>query len=151
MRESAEELAGILKPQEKVPVQQQMNQQTETMMRGFMEAQYEDKSKSKGWATFWSVLIPGAGNVYAKNYKGGVLFFTAGVVTQSIWMEKAGADDDKSTGMWGLIYLGVRLTDWVVSVRSVGRYNAKLRKKLGLSLEITPFDKRPALALNKEF
>jgi TolB-like protein len=149
MREAAEELSGMLKPQEKVPVQQQMNQQTETMMRGFMEAQYEDKSKSKGWAVFWSI-IPGCGNIYAKNYGGGVLFLTAGLVSQSLWIEKAG-DADKSASMWGLIYLGVRVTDCVVAVKSVSSYNSNLRKKLGLSLQVTPFDKRPALALSKEF
>ncbi|MDQ7797723.1 MAG: CsgG/HfaB family protein [Candidatus Edwardsbacteria bacterium] len=146
MRESAEELAGILKPQEKVPVQQQMNQQTETMMRGFMEAQYEDKSKSKGWAIFWSV-IPGCGNFYAKNYKAGVLFLTAGLMTQSLWVEK----QDESKKTWGFIHLGVRVTDCVVAVKSVSSYNANLRKKLGLSFQVTPFDKRPALALSKEF
>lgn len=150
MREAAQELSGLLKPQEKVPVQQQMNPQTETMMRGFMEAQYEDKSKSKGWATFWSIFIPGAGNVYAKNYKGGVLFLTAGVVTQSIWMEKA-FNDDKSTGAWGLIYLGIRVTDCVVSVKSAGRYNDKLRKKLGLSFDVLPRKDGISTALSMEF
>jgi TolB-like protein len=146
MRESAEELAGILKPQEKVPVQQQMNQQTETMMRGFMEAQYEDKSKSKGWAVFWSV-IPGCGNFYAKNYKAGALFLTAGLMAQSLWIEKQ--DDAKKT--WGLIHLGIRVTDCVVAVRSVGRYNANLRKKLGLSLDIQPRRDGISTALSMEF
>jgi len=146
MRESAEELAGILKPQEKIPVQQQMNSQTEAMLRGMAETQYEDKSKSKGWAVFWSI-IPGCGNFYAKNYRAGVIFMTAGFMAQSLWIEKT--DESKKT--WGLIHLGIRVTDCVVAVKSVGRYNANLRKKLGLSFDITPFDKRPALAWNKEF
>ena len=150
MRESAEELAGILKPQEKAQVQHQMNSQAEAMLRGMAETQYEDKSKSKGWATFWSVLIPGTGNIYAKNYGGGFLFLTAGLVSQSIWIEKVGADD-KSAGMWGLIYLGVRVTDCVVAVKSVGRYNTKLRKKLGLSLNVQPTKDGITTALNMKF
>ncbi|MBU1355011.1 MAG: hypothetical protein KJ620_00385 [Candidatus Edwardsbacteria bacterium] len=146
MREAAEELSGQLKPQEKVQVQQKMNNQTETMMRGFMEAQYEDKSKSKGWATFWSI-IPGCGNIYAKNYKGGILFLTAGLVTQSIWMEK----NDDSKGMWGMIYLGIRTSDWVISMRSVNKYNANLRKKYGLSFDVLPRKDGISTALSMEF
>lgn len=146
MRESAEELAGILKPQEKTQVQQQINPQTETMMRGFMEAQYEDKSKSKGWATFWSI-IPGCGNIYAKNYGGGLLFFTAGIVAHSAYASA----NDTSSSAWGLVLIGVRVTDWLVAMRSVGRYNAKLRKKLGLSFDIQPRRDGLSTALSMEF
>lgn len=147
MRETAEELSGKLGPQAQAQAQPAaLTPQTETMMRGFMEAQYDENSKSKGWATFWS-LIPGCGNVYARNYGGGILFFIAGVTAHSAYATA----DDGSKGGKGAVLLAVRVADWAIAMRSVGRYNAKLRKKYGLTWELTPFDRRPALAFNRTF
>ncbi len=132
MRESAEELAGRLKPQE-AAAQPRVTPQTEAMMRGFLETQYEDKSKSKGWATVWSI-IPGCGNLYAKNYGAAALFFAAGITAHSTY---ANADD--KSGLPAVVLLSVRVADWVVAMRSVDRYNARLRKKLGLTYQLQPY------------
>lgn len=147
MRESAEELSGKLKPQEKAQVQTQMSSKTEAMLRGMAETQYEDKSKSKLWATVWTAVIPGSGNVYAKNYAAGILFFAGGVAAHSAQISAS----DSSSGAWGFVALGVRVADWLVAMRSVSRHNERLRKRLGLSFEISPYDRRPALAWTREF
>jgi TolB-like protein len=150
MKEVAEELSGKLKAQAQTPVQTQTTPQTEAMIRGMLEAQYEDKSKSKGWAFFWSLLIPGAGNIYAKNYAGGIVFLTGAVVTQSLWVEALG-ENEGSSGGWGLAYLGIRVLDTAVSLRSVGRYNAALRKKYGLTYEYLPQSNEFKTALSVQF
>ncbi|MRR10061.1 hypothetical protein EG831_08320, partial [bacterium] len=147
MRETAEELAGKTGPQAQAQAQPAaLTSQTETMMRGFMEAQYDENSKSRGWATVWSI-IPGCGNVYARNYGAGILFFIAGVTAHSAY---ATADEGAKGGK-GAVLLAVRAVDWAVAMRSVGRYNAKLRKKYGLTTSLTPFQRRPALALAGTF
>jgi len=147
MRETAEELAGKTGPQAQAQAQPAvLTPQTETMMRGFMEAQYDENSKSKGWATVWSI-IPGCGNVYAKNYGGGILFFIAGVTAHSAYATAA----EGAKGGKGAVLLAVRLADWLIAMRSVGRYNVRLRQKYGLTMSLTPFDHRPALALSGTF
>ena len=147
MRETAEELAGKTGPQAQAQAQPAvLTPQTETMMRGFMEAQYDENSKSKGWATVWSI-IPGCGNVYAKNYGGGILFFIAGVTAHSAYATAA----EGAKGGKGAVLLVVRLADWLIAMRSVGRYNVRLRQKYGLTMSLTPFDHRPALALSGTF
>jgi hypothetical protein len=115
------------------------------MMRGFLETQYEDKSKSKGWATFWS-MIPGCGNLYAKNYGAAVLFFAAGMTAHGAY-----ANAEEGSGGLGLILLTVRVTDWVVAMRSVERYNARLKKKLGLSYALQPYPNGLSAALTASF
>lgn len=153
MRETAEELSGRIGPQAQAQAQPAAaSPQSEAMMRSLIQAQAERESKSKGWSVFWSFLLPGAGNLYAKNYWGAAGFFTASMLGQGMFIAAA-ADDDSTSNptVWGLIYLGVRVTDMVVAARSVGRYNQKVRRKYGLTLAPSPFDKRPALALSGAF
>lgn len=144
MREAAEELVGRLKPQE-AATQPQVTPQTEALMRGFLETQYEDKSKSKGWATLWSI-IPGCGNLYAKNYGAAALFFAAGMTAHGAY-----ANAEEGPGRLGLILLSVRVADWVVAMRSVGRYNTRLRKKLGLSYRLQPYPNGLSASLAASF
>jgi hypothetical protein len=112
-------------------------------MRTLLEAQYEDKSKSKGWAVFWSIIPApcGFGNFYAKNYGVGALFLVGETGLFSVWIKAATKRDtaDVSAGAYGLLYLGVRVLDCVVAARSVGKYNQRLREKYGLILNAVPY------------
>jgi hypothetical protein len=60
------------------------------------------------------------------------------------------ANADEGSGGLGLILLSVRVTDWVVAMRSVERHNASLRKKLGLSLGVFPRKDGITTALSME-
>lgn len=141
MRESAEELSGKRAQQTQAAAPAAAGQDQD-MMRRLMEAQYDDKSKSKGWAIFWSI-IPGygVGNFYAKNYGAGAVFLLGEVALQSAWISALAKDDTSGSGAatLGLIYLGVRVLDCVVAARSVGSYNKKLRERYGLSLQAVPY------------
>lgn len=140
MRESAEELSGKRTQQTQVSAPAATTQDQE-MMRRLLEAQYDDKKKSKGWALFWSI-IPGygVGNFYAKNYAAGGLFLVADAVAQAAWISSlASSDTSTNTAAMGLLYLGVRLLDCVVAVRSVDKHNKRLREKYGLTLHALPY------------
>jgi TolB-like protein len=139
MRESAEELSGKRAVQAQVSAPgAAAGSQDQAMMRTLLEAQYEDKSKSKGWSVFWSCLIPGAGNLYAKNYAGALIFFVAGYGATGVYLASA-ISDSGNVGAWGLAMLGVRVLDCVVAARSVGKYNQRLREKYGLTLNAVPY------------
>ncbi len=142
MRESAEELSGKRAQQTQAAAPAAAGQDQD-MMRKLLEAQYEDKSKSKGWAVFWSI-IPGygVGNFYAKNYIAGALFLVGDAVAQAAWISSSLASDDTSGGnaaAMGLLYLGVRVLECVVAARSVGNHNKRLREKYGLTLHAVPY------------
>jgi|GEM_PF-1238509 len=141
MRESAEELSGKRAIQAQ-PAVAAAGGQDPDMMRRLLEAQVEDKSKSKGWAIFWSI-IPGygVGNFYAKNYGAGALFLLGEAVLQSAWIAALAKDDTSAANAstFGLLYLSVRVLDCVVAARSVGKYNQRLREKYGLTLNAVPY------------
>jgi TolB-like protein len=142
MRESAEELSGKRAVQAQVSAPgAAAGSQDQAMMRTLLEAQYEDKSKSKGWAVFWSVLIPyaGAGSLYAKNYGASVILFLGSAVSASAWIAALNDSSNSSKSAWGLAYLGTRVLDVVIATRSVGKYNQRLREKYGLTLNAVPY------------
>lgn len=143
MRESAEELSGRRAAQAQVSAPgAAAGSQEQALMRTLLEAQYEDKSKSKGWAVFWSI-IPGygVGNFYAKNYGAGAVFLLGEAVLQAAWISALAKEDTAgaSAGTFGLLYLGVRVLDCVVAARSVGKHNQRLREKYGLTLHAVPY------------
>lgn len=140
MRECAEELSGK-RTQQTQAAAPAAAVQDQDMMRRLLEAQYEDKSKSKGWAVFWSI-IPGygVGNFYAKNYVAGGAFLVGDALAQAAWISAlASSDTSTSAGTLGLLYLGIRVLECVVAARSVGSYNKKLRERYGLSLQALPY------------
>ncbi|MDI6739844.1 MAG: CsgG/HfaB family protein [Candidatus Edwardsbacteria bacterium] len=152
MRESAEELSGKIGQQAQAQAQPAAaTPQTEVMMRNLIQVQIEKESKSRGWATIWSLVIPGLGNLYATNYWGSALYFTAAVTAQSAYTAQTRRGNKSGAGGWVLAYLAVRGIDIYVANRSVSRYNAKVRRKYGLSWDLTPFDQRPALAFTGTF
>ena len=153
MRETAEELSGKIGPQAQAQAQPAgTTQPSETLMRTLIVSQAEREKKSNGWSIVWSFVFPGAGNLYAKNYIGAVCFAASGIVANGAWVAAA-VDRDSTTNAttWGLIYLGVRITDMVIASRSVTKYNRRVMAKYGLTMELTPFDRRPALALAGTF
>jgi len=148
MRESAEELSGKRGSQAQATAP--VSSQDQDLMKKMLEAQYEDKKKSKGWAVFWSVLIPGVGNYYAKNPIAGTIFLVGGFGLQAAWISQTNSSDtatstgvaekkSSKTSVLGLIYIGVRVIDTIVATRSVDRYNKKLREKYGLTLKAMPY------------
>lgn len=152
MRESAEELSGKRAVQVQAAAPAAAGQDQD-MMRRLLEAQYEDKTKSKGWAVFWSI-IPGygVGNLYAKNYVAGGLFLVGDAVAQAAWISAlASSDSSTSAGALGLMYLGVRLLDCVVAVRSVDSHNKRLRQKYGLTLQAVPYKDKVYATATFEF
>ncbi len=148
MRESAEELSGQRAPQAQTAAASAQDQEA---LRRLLEAQYDSRKKSKGWAVFWSILLPGAGNYYAKNYVAGTVFLVGGLTLQFSWMAAAIGSDTSGTASatssqkstnasaLGLLYLGVRVVDTFVATGSVERYNRKLRQKYGLTLQAVPY------------
>lgn len=143
MRESAEELSGKRAQQAQVSAPgAAAGSQEQALMRTLLEAQYEDKSKSKGWAVFWSI-IPGygVGNFYAKNYVAGGAFLVGDALAQAAWISALASDDTSGSNAaaMGLLYLGVRVLECVVAARSVGRHNKRLREKYGLTLNALPY------------
>lgn len=153
MRESAEELSGKRGAQAQ-PAAPLGTTQDQEAMKNLLKAQYEDKKKSKGWAVFWSVLVPGAGNFYAKNPLAGTIFMIGGLSFQIAWLSARSLPDStenySSTSKpsssaitaLGLITLGVRVMDIIVATRSVERYNKRLREKYGLTLRAVPYRNR---------
>jgi hypothetical protein len=151
MRESAEELSGK-RAQQAQAAAAPVSSQDQDLMKKMLEAQYEDKKKSKGWSVFWSVLLPGAGNYYAKNPIAGTVFLVGGFGLQIAWMASIAKSDtttynsststtssnSSNTAALGLICLGVRVIDTIVATKSVDRYNKKLREKYGLTLNAVP-------------
>lgn len=152
MRESAEELSGkrVQQTQAQVAAPSGTAQDQEAIRR-MLEAQYDEKKKSKGWAVFWSVLVPGAGNFYAKNPLAGTVFMIGGLGFQFAWIAANNfpdtTDSYSSTSKpsssaittLGLITLGVRVIDVMVATRSVDKYNRRLREKYGLTLNAVPY------------
>lgn len=151
MREAAEELSGKLQAQAQTPVQTQATPQTEVMMQRLLEGQAEREYKSKGWALFWSLVIPGAGNFYAKSYGRSAFFFISSITAQSAATAQALNHKSSAAGGWALAYVVLRVADVVVANRSVNRYNQKVRKKYGLTYEFLPQSKEIKTALSVQF
>ncbi len=152
MRETAQELAGTLAPQAQAQAQPASAAlQSEAMMKKLLEAEAERQSKSRTGAVALSVLIPGAGHFYAHRYWRGAGFAGARLVTFLNWAVSLARDDNGAKRFWGITFLGSWTADCVLAPRSVRQYNEGVRRKLGLSWDLTPFDRRPALALNTSF
>jgi curli biogenesis system outer membrane secretion channel CsgG len=151
MREVSEELSGKLKAQAQTPVQTQTTPQTEVMMQRLLEGQAQQEYKSKGWGLFWSLVIPGAGNFYAKSYGRSAFFFLGSITAQSAFTVQALSDNSSGAGGWGLAYVVLRVADIVVANRSVNRYNQNVRKKYGLTYEFLPQNKEIKTALSVQF
>jgi len=155
MREVAEELSGKLKAQAQTPVQTpvqtQTTPQTEVMMQRLLQGQAEQEYKSKGWALFWSLVIPGAGNFYAKSYGRSAFFFISSFTAQSVFTAQALNDNSSGAGGWALAYVVLRAADVFVANNSVNRYNQKVRKKYGLTYEFLPQSNEIKTALSVQF
>ncbi|MBI5805912.1 hypothetical protein HZA73_07690 [candidate division TA06 bacterium] len=151
MREVAEELSGKREIQAQTPVQTQATPQTEVMMQRLLEGQAQQEFKSKGWALFWSLVIPGAGNFYAKSYGRSAFFFLGSITAQSAATVQAVTDNSSGAGGWALVYVVLRVADVVVANRSVNRYNLKVRKKYGLTYEFLPQSNEIKTALSVQF
>jgi TolB-like protein len=151
MKEVAEELSGKREIQAQTPVQTQATPQTELMMQRLIQGQAEREYKSKGWALFWSLVIPGAGNFYAKSYGRSAFFFIGSIATQSAFTVQALRDNQSGAGGWALAYIVLRATDVFVANNSVNRYNLKVRKKYGLAFEYLPQSQETKTALSVNF
>jgi hypothetical protein len=149
MKEVAEELSGKREIQAQTPVQTQATPQTEVMIRGMLEAQYDDKSKSKGWAVFWS-MYPGfgVGNFYAKNKIAGSAFLVGNIA--AMWgISNTQSSTESSARLAALLV--VKVLECVVAYRSAGNYNKKLREKYGLTLDCNPQSQELKTALSVQF
>jgi hypothetical protein len=115
---------------------------------------YEDEKKSELDAFLYSCVCPGGGHMYLGKYLTGVIYLVGVPTAYILSGGDHAAPDDKPTTLERfcmLAFVGGYVANMFHAVASTEIYNSNLRQKYGLSTTLTPFDRRPAVALTGTF